>query len=58
MSGLQRDGIQLFTNTTTLVYFTHQLSYPVAAEWAPPFSTTQPIPAVNFDKNSYVLYIV
>ena len=58
MSGLRRDGIQLFTYTTTLVYFTYQLSYPVAAERAPPFSTTQPIPAIDFDKNSYVPYIL
>ena len=58
MSGLRRDGIQLFTYTTTLVYFTYQLSYPVATEQAPPFSTTQSIPAIDFDKNSYVSYIL
>ncbi len=42
MSGLRRDGIQLFTYNTYsyLWYFTYQLSYPVAAERAPPFSTT------------------
>jgi hypothetical protein len=43
MSGLQRDGIlQLFTYNTYsyLWYFTYQLSYPVGAERAPPFSTT------------------
>jgi hypothetical protein len=47
MSGLRRGGLQLFTYTTTLVYFTYQLSYPIAAERAPPFSTTQPIPAID-----------